>query len=169
MDDKELLLVRINKNYCNYLRKYDPKVPYNSGNKTLRPFVGILFEIDDKKYFAPLSSPKPKHLKMKNSLDFLRIKNGELGAVNFNNMIPVKNDNIILLDLNIIVKNKQEEKYINLLKEQLFWLNRHRDKLYKNAKKIYAEFIEGTLNKNIYTRCCDFKLLEKICDEYNKQ
>lgn len=38
-------------------------------------------------YFAPLSSPKPKHLKLKSKLDFLKIDNGKLGAIN--NMLPV--------------------------------------------------------------------------------
>ena len=51
-------------------------------------------------YFAPLSSPKPKHKNMKNTLDFFKIKNGELGAVNFNNMIPVNKNNYSLVDLN---------------------------------------------------------------------
>ena len=41
------------------------------------------------KYFAPLSSPKQKHLKMKNDIDFYKLSNGKLGAINFNNMIPV--------------------------------------------------------------------------------
>ena len=85
-----LKIVRIDSNYCDFLRKYDNRVIYNKNDKELRPFIGILFTIDDYEYFAPLSSPKPKHKKMKNTLDFFKIKDGELGAVNFNNMIPVK-------------------------------------------------------------------------------
>ena len=65
-----LKIVRVNTNYCDYLRKFDNKVPYNKNEKELRPFVGILFTINDCEYFAPLSSPKPKHLKMKNTIDF---------------------------------------------------------------------------------------------------
>lgn len=54
-------IVKIDYKYCDYLRMFDSKVPYNAGSKELRPFVGILFMIDDMEYFAPLSSPKPKH------------------------------------------------------------------------------------------------------------
>ena len=54
--------------------------------KILEHLQTYLFKIEDCEYFAPLSSPKPKHKKMKNTIDFLKIKNGELGAVNFNNM-----------------------------------------------------------------------------------
>lgn len=37
---------------------------------------------------------------MKNTLDFFKIKDGELGVVNFNNMIPVKEDNYSIIYLN---------------------------------------------------------------------
>ena len=119
MKDK-FILVRINTDYCNYLRRFDNKVPYNFNEKELRPFVGVLFKVNNLMYFAPLSSPKPKHLKLKAKLDFLKIDSGKLGAINFNNMLPVLENNIIYLDLNKIPNNKKEEKYINLLKEQLY-------------------------------------------------
>ena len=56
---ERLILVRLDTDYCNYLRKYDDKVPYNHGKKELRPFIGVLFNIGRLMYFAPLSSPKP--------------------------------------------------------------------------------------------------------------
>ena len=80
-------------NYCDYLRKFDNKVPYNAGKKELRPFIGILFLVNNCEYFAPLSSPKQKHLHMKNNIDFLKIADGKLGVINFNNMIPVSEKN----------------------------------------------------------------------------
>ena len=88
-----LKIVRVSSDYCDYLREFDNKVAYNKYEKELRPFIGILFKIDKCEYFAPLSSPKEKHKKMKNTVDFFKIKNGELGAVNFNNMIPVNENN----------------------------------------------------------------------------
>ena len=92
---ESLILVMFDTEYCNYLRKFYNKVPYNYNEKELRPCVGVLFEVNDCKYFAPLSSPKPKHLKLKSKLDFLKIDNGKLGAINFNNMLPVTKNNII--------------------------------------------------------------------------
>ena len=62
MKEKKLLLIRVDEDYCNFLRKFDNKVAYNYDYKKNRPFVGVLFKINDCKYFAPLSSPKPKHL-----------------------------------------------------------------------------------------------------------
>ena len=70
---ESLILVRLDSKYCDYLRQFDKKVPYNYDKKELRPFIGVLFEVNDCKYFAPLSSPKPKHLRLKTKLDFLAI------------------------------------------------------------------------------------------------
>lgn len=83
-----------------------------------------LQEADNCKYFAPLSSSKSKHKTMKTTLDFLKIENGDLGAINFNNMLPVTDKNIIKLDLNKECLTKTEKKYNKMLKEQMFWLNR---------------------------------------------
>lgn len=54
---ENLILVRLDSQYCNYLRQFDKKVPYNYDKKELRPFIGVLFEVNECKYFAPLSSP----------------------------------------------------------------------------------------------------------------
>ena len=141
---EKILLVRIDSKYCDYLRKFDDKVPYNYDKKQLRAFVGVLFKVNNCSYFAPLSSPKPKHLKLKNKLDFLKIDDGKLGAINFNNMLPVGKKNIIEIDLNKKTTNKSEEKYIKLLKEQLYWLNRNANKLYDKSQKLYNKYINGT-------------------------
>ena len=50
--------------YCDYLREEDPRVPYTMDQKASRPFVGIVFDVNGVSYYAPLTSPKPKHLKL---------------------------------------------------------------------------------------------------------
>lgn len=163
----DLKLVKIDTKYCDYLRLYDNKVPYNFENKALRPFVGVLFEVNSCKYFAPLSSPKPKHLKMKNTIDFLRLDDGKLGAINFNNMLPVMDNNVIVIDLNKKYIRKSDKIYQSLLRKQIYWLNRNDEMLYNRARKLYFNYVNGTLNKNVYDRCCSFKLLEDKCKDYN--
>lgn len=93
-------MVKIDYKYCDYLRKFDNKVAYNSGSKEMRPFIGILFVVNEYEYFAPLSSPKVKHIHMKNNIDIVKIDKGRYGVVNFNNMIPVTPNNYELFDLN---------------------------------------------------------------------
>lgn len=162
----KLILVRIDSEYCDYLRQFDSRVPYNYKEKKLRPFVGVLFNVNDMMYFAPLSSPKPKHLKIRKNLDFLKIDKGRLGAINFNNMLPVTNKNIIKIDLDK-PNSGIELKYSKLLQEQIYWLNRHEEHLYAKSKKLYSKYLNGTLDNHIMNRCCNFKLLEEKCQEYN--
>ncbi|MBQ3142768.1 MAG: type III toxin-antitoxin system ToxN/AbiQ family toxin [Bacilli bacterium] len=97
---KKFKIVKVDSKYCNYLRKFDNKVVYNAGKKDLRPFIGVLFTIENCEYFAPLSSPKLKHKLLKNTLDLVKICNGKYGVVNFNNMIPVTSCNYTVFDLN---------------------------------------------------------------------
>ena len=84
---ESLILVRLDTNYCNYLRQFDKKVAYNKN--TTRPYIRIVYTYNNYNYFAPLASPKPKHINIKpKAIDIYKIKNGELGVVNINNMIP---------------------------------------------------------------------------------
>lgn len=47
----KLILIRIDEEYISYLRKYDSKVQINSSvlHKDNKPFVGVLFEINNLK------------------------------------------------------------------------------------------------------------------------
>lgn len=159
-------IVIVNSEYCDYLRRFDNKISYNKNKKELRPFIGILFKIENCEYFAPLSSPKPKHKTMKATIDFLKIKDGELGAVNFNNMIPVRENNYAIVNLNKPAFNESEQKYQKMLIEQLDWLNAHYRQIKSKSFKLYNLYINDKLPKNIKIRCCNFKLLEEKCKEY---
>ena len=163
---QRLILVKINSDYCDFLRTFDKRVPYNYDKKSNRPFVGVLFRVDNYHYFAPLSSPKRKHLKMHNTIDFLKLDGGKLGAVNFNNMLPVTTKNITKINFERIL-NSSDRAYYKLLQEQIYWLNRNDEKLYGRSKKLYDKYINGTLDSNIAKRCCNFKLLEEKCNDYN--
>lgn len=55
-----------------------------------------------------------------------------------------------------------------MLKEQIYWLNRNKDKIYKMSKILYNSYKNNTLSEKIKNRCCNFILLEDKCEEYNK-
>ena len=48
-------LFTIDTDYCDYLRKYDSKVPYNKEDKESRPFLGIVIDMNGFDYYAPLT------------------------------------------------------------------------------------------------------------------
>ena len=161
-------IVKVDYKYYDYLRKFDNKVPYNAGSKELRPFIGILFTVEGCEYFAPLSSPKIKHLKMNNNIDLIKIDKGNLGVINFNNMIPVTNKNYELFDLNKEPDNTPELKRQLLLRNQVRWLNSNVKFVKDKALRLYKLYSGGRLPDRISKRCCNFKLLEEKCKEYNK-
>ena len=165
---QELMLVLIDYNYCDYLRKFDYRVAYNKNSKLLRPFVGVLFEVNGVKYFAPLSSPRPKHLTMFNQMDFMKINEGKLGAINFNNMIPLIDGVYQIIDLKKPTKTKEEQKYQELLSHQLDWLNSNRIQMQNRANKLYGNYIKNKISDKMKERCCNFPLLEEKCIEYDK-
>lgn len=163
------IIVQVDYKYCDYLRNFDKKVPYNSGVKRTRPFLGVLFKINDIEYFTPLSSPKEKHKKMKNSQDFIKLDNGELGAININNMIPIPKEAYKIYDFSKKLKTKKEIDYHSLLSSQLLWLNKNEKYIKNRAKKLYDKYISKNMSQSLYSRCCNFSLLEEKCQEYKNK
>ncbi len=100
-------IIKIDSDYCDYLRKFDKRVCFNAGVKDLRPFIGVLFIVKGHEYYAPLSSPKPKHKHLKNTLDLVKIDNGRLGVVNLHkNLIISKSKRLYKLRVkNILPTN----------------------------------------------------------------
>ena len=164
MDNKKLKFYTVTEEYMIYLKKYDEKVMDNRGVKNKRPYIGVLFEIDRKKYLAPLSSPKPKHLTMKNSLDFVKINQGKFGVINLNNMFPVIEEVIIEKNINL----EEDNKYKELLVNQLNWCNKmeNRDNIYRKTEKLYKEILNKKEQSRFWNRCCDFSLLEEKAIEF---
>lgn len=159
----------VDSEYCDYLRKSDPCVTYTMDQKETRPFIGIVFEINGFNYYAPLSSPKSKHLQMKNQIDFLKIKDGVLGAINFNNMIPVPANCLTKVEMHIIeTDSKADIEYKNLLSKQLSWCNSNRAIILKQAKKLYNIITSDKAWDSLLNRCCKFPINEITCLEYSK-
>ncbi|MFI3206070.1 MAG: type III toxin-antitoxin system ToxN/AbiQ family toxin [Clostridia bacterium] len=160
----------VNTDYCNYLRKSDPRVPYTMDKKSIRPFVGIVFTVNNHNYYAPLTSPKQKHISMKNQVDFLKINDGKWGAINFNNMIPVPSELLNKIELRHYENDSVEEQhYKNLLANQLSWCNSNKDKIIKQAEKLYIMITSNKAREALLNRCCNFKLDEENCLKYINQ
>lgn len=160
---KNLKLYYIDDEYINYLRKFDDKVPYNK-SKT-RPYIGIVYEYKGVNYFAPLSSPKPKHLKISDmAMDVFKIDNGKLGVVNLNNMLPTP----LSCLTDVLPTLKDDDKYKGLLIDQLNCINKTKQNLFAKIIKFQRQYRNGYINPNVKERCCNFELLEEKCNEYNK-
>lgn len=156
----------IRDDYIHYLRSYDSKVALNKHER--RPYVGVVVQIGDITYYAPFTSPKPKHQYMKNTKDFRKIAGGNYGAINFNNMIPVPADALMLIDIN----NEPDLRYRRLLQNQYRAVVRDRVGIEKTASTLRSLILTDMAQLTPYDarvkeRCCDLELLEKIYKGYS--
>lgn len=168
---KNLYFVKIKEDYINYLRSFDSKVQDNSNLKNNKPYIGILIQKDEQKYFAPLSSPKEKHLifdKLYNEnklpIDVFLIRDNNdkiIGVINFNNMIPVTENVIIYFNI------KEDKNYSLLIKEHIYCI-KHSEEIINKSMKVYN--LVTKYNKvSLIKRSCDFKLLEEKAKIYDNK
>ena len=163
-------LYTVDTGYIGYLKKFQIHIWNNDDGDRLRPYVGVVMEINNCKYYAPLSSPKPKHQSMSDRLDFVRLEHrGQLkGVINLNNMIPVSDSLITKIDIH----NITDQKYKSLLNVEMIDIRRKKSTILKNAKSIYVKttkFRNESNNAKLVSICYDFLLLESKMQEYLSQ
>lgn len=75
--------------YVDYLLPHAPHLFRNAKATQVhsRKYIGVVLRVGSFDYFAPLSSFKEKHRRMKNSLDLVKVK--DYAVINLNNMFPV--------------------------------------------------------------------------------
>lgn len=158
-------LYEIDAKYISYLSCHAEHLFRNkqAGQNNERKYIGVVLYINGYKYFAPLSSFKPKHYKMKESLDFLKIK--EYAVINLNNMFPVPPELCTYVDINA----QRNPKYKALLLAEYRVIKSIQDKIRKNAKTLYHLKIKEGETTALAKRCNDFLLLENACKEYKPQ
>ncbi len=157
---ESLKFYKVKDQYVNYLKAVDNRVQNNKAQR--RPYVGVVLSVGKYRYFVPMESPKPNHKNIKGGYHIMKLDEGRLGILGFNNMIPVCEDSLIKFNID----NERDEKYSRLLKEQLNFINRNKKSVYDHASKTYYSRVN---NKSEFLRkiCCDFKELERACDKYN--
>lgn len=157
-----LRLYKIDINYIKYLYSFDNRVQYNPNREdeylAKRPYLGVVLKIDKYDYFVPLEHPRQSHQTMKNNIFIFKIHNGKYGILGFNNMIPVKSEQLIDFDI-----NKENVRYKQILISQYHFCNKHSQEIKEKANETYFRSLKNRFMKKI---CCDFKLLEKKCEEY---
>ena len=151
--------------YIEFLRQYDTRVAENKHES--RPYVGIVVQIGEVKYYAPFTSPKRKHLRMKNAKDFRKIAQGQYGAINFNNMIPVPDSALIVQS----IKAEPDLKYRRLLQNQYVAIREDWASIEKTARRLRELVISDEAELSAYDRklkfrCCDFSKLEAVLGQY---
>jgi protein AbiQ len=150
--------------YVKHLQVIDNRVPDNDGGD--RTYVGIILEVGNFKYLAPLTSPKPHHQSLTRSdLRFFKLHEkgnakNELGMLRLCNMIPLADGAYHLLDM-----DAQEPRYKRLLINQIHFIVSNQDAIKERAKLLY-DLVISAKNAELLEHSCDFHGLEKGCEVY---
>jgi protein AbiQ len=157
-------LYEVNPGYIDYLSSFAPHLFHNKKQhqKNTRKFIGVILSVNNMKYFAPLSSYKPKHEKMKNSVDFIKLKN--YAVVNINNMFPVPDGQFKYVNFAEVA----DPQYKKLLISEYRILRKLQDKITKSASEVYKHKIKYGTSTALAKRCNDFQLLEQKCKEFTR-
>lgn len=175
----------IDADYLQFLNSKDSEVYYNSTYRNaVKPFVGIVIDLVDCKYFIPLTSAKEKHMKWKNSCDehFLIYevidksiniigdiykpysddkKMHVMSVLDIKKMIPVPTtayEKIVFSDL-------EDERYQDLFQKEYAFCLTIKDKILTRAEKIYKHQKETNVVRRKY---CNFLRCEEALKEWQK-
>lgn len=157
---QKLYFYEVEDDYIEYLSKFDIKIMYSKreNRKFKRKYIGILFQITNKYYIAPLSSFKEKHRTIKERIDFIKI--GDKAVINLNNMFPVKLEHI----KKVAIEEEKDYNYKELLRNEYKLCLPKFKKIIASANVLYRQVT--VYKMKISERCCDFKLLEQKCEIY---
>lgn len=152
----------INPAYIDYLVPFASHLFHNRQDhqQNSRKYIGIVLTVNDLDYFVPLSSFKSKHLKMRESVDFIKIR--QFAVLNLNNMIPVPKSSLTFVNINGVA----DLNYRNLLRNEYRIIKVLEKKILRNAQIVYTHKVRGGSETGLSKRCNDFILLEQKAKEY---
>jgi len=170
-------------NYIKYLHSFDSEVYFNVQRHDYenKPYVGIIVYNNHIPYFVPLTSAKPKHLKLKNTgIDYLVIyemiteeeihpkdiinhmDNGEikklLSVVDLRKAIPVAEGCYHEID----IRNHKDK---DLLAKEYQFCKRKKNTIFNKTLSIIRQQKRTQQIKFAY---CHFDLLEEKMREWNQ-
>ena len=166
--------------FIEYLRKEEPNVYSNKMNERIhtRKYVGVVIQINNYKYYIPMSSPKNSDFQVagdskvikKSIVPIIRIvvKNNEgvkelKGTLRISHMIPVPDSELELYD----VDNETDQKYKELIQNEIIFIRKHKEKIMSNANLLYKQKNENDKTAGYVKSALNYKELEALCDKFS--
>lgn len=138
--------------YVQYLKTIDSRVPdvqYAKRNKFL---CGVVFDVNGKQYFSPVSSFN----KQQRTNFIIEDKNGKaVGSLRLSFMLPIPREQLS----HYVISQEPDPKYRTLLTQELDYIQKHEPKIKQKAAEVYA--IGNNPNHYLAKNCCDFARLER--------
>ena len=164
-------LFTIQDEYLNYLKSFDRHVLNNKGENYIktRKYLGVVLEINECKYIAPLSSPSSTYDYIngkirKSVIPIIRIVHNDelLGTIKLGCMIPVFDDRVIEY---YDIEKEIDLKYKDLVSDELEFIYKNKKLIINNANKLYKQKCMN-LDIGYIINTVDFKLLEEKAKEF---
>lgn len=146
----QVIIYEISKDYLDYLRKVD----YRVSLKNHRRFIGIVVSKKGVDYCIPLSTKvytsngKARNPKM---TTFLLKNNNPIAVLLYNNMIPVDQNELRIVD----VENDPDRDYLN---NEIRYLHRNIREIEKKSDYVYHGYNKGKFMKKV---CLNLRKLEE--------
>jgi len=140
----------IDKDYIKYLKSFENKIPDISYDKHDKFICGVVLDINNVNYFAPISSFNKKQ---KTNLLIYNERSEVKGSIRSSFMFPAFDNVIKEKDF-----STENYGYKRLLMSELNYCNNIIDDIISKANKIYK--IGISKNHPLKQNCCNFKLLE---------
>lgn len=155
----QLIMYKVDPIYRDFLRQYDSRV----NEKNERKFYGILLNNNGIDYCIPFTSKKLKKTNPKLTIN-IKEKNQTIAKLLLNNMIPVNENVLSIVNINEEKDKKYYLKEIRYLRNEKVIneiLNKTTDlfNIYNNPKHKDYNFF--------HSLCCNFPLLEEKCKLWN--
>lgn len=148
----------IDKDYINFLKTLDKQVPNIEYNKNNKFVCGVVLNINDVKYYAPIS-----HMTNKQQTNLQIFDKGKpISTIRFSFMVPAMDS--VLKKKDFISISKSDKKYVDLLSSEYNYCKSHINEIKKKAMSVYA--IGCNKNHRLNYTCCDFQKLEKYYMKY---
>ena len=185
----KLSFYKINETYIEPLQIIDPNVRISTGDKRTRPYIGIVLTIQDRLFFAPLSSPakfpstlnsnelqtakakKSNIEKRRISVKVISNKHVHLCNIIIGKIIPVPRSEITEISINDLLASSVSsvKKYGDLLQKEYYAINAIKDIIYNKALRFYTKSLTNTLPKHNKTHCVDLQKAIAYHDSWIKE
>lgn len=173
----------VDADYLEFLNSKDSEVYYNASYRNVvKPFIGIIIDMAEYKYFIPLTSAKEKHAKWKNNCDghFLVYeiidksvtiigdvykaysddkKMHVMSVLDIKKMIPVPENSYH----RITFSELEDERYKDLFEKEYAFCLTIKNKILAKAEKIYKHQKDSKIVRYAY---CNFTCCENLLKEW---
>ena len=172
----QYLIFSINEDYLNFLRQIDFRISdpkkYESVLLEGRPYIGIIVEIENSYYYAPLSSKAKLKVDQNGKLikinitdvylfrDGIETLENSIGVIKMNNCVPIPKNHLNELT-KVVNINDCKQSYRNLLMQQYEQLKT--EKVIKDINWKAEKFVLSydKLRPSLQILCVDNKFLNK--------